>query len=110
MLIDLRTVAPGDLPNEVFEEFIAGNDYGPGMVAALRAHLVKGLEIKQAVANHEVAANKFKMRLEKLMKEIQKVGRINALLSSDPARLEQVFTLAASLATAVDQLRSNHSE
>lgn len=110
MLIDLRTVAPGDLPNEVFDEFIAGNDYSPGMVAALRAHLVKGLEIKQAVAIHEVAANKFKMRLEKPMKEIQKVGRINALLSSDPARLEQVFALAASLATAVDQLRSNHSE
>ena len=35
MLIDLRKVAPGDLPLEVFKEFIADSDYSHSMVAAL---------------------------------------------------------------------------
>lgn len=107
MLIDLRKVAPGDLPNEVFEEFIAGNDYSPNMVAALRDYFVLGVEAKEAVKAHGLHANKFKMRLEKLTQEIQRVGRINALLSTDQAKLDQVYTLASSLARAVDALRSN---
>ncbi|MPQ69487.1 hypothetical protein [Pseudomonas sp. MWU12-2323] len=107
MLIDLRKVAPGGLPNEVFDEFVAGNSYGPEMVAALRDHLVHGVEVKIAIKEHGVYANKFKMRLEKLSEDIERVGRINALLSIDQNRLDQVFALASSLASTVDKLRSN---
>lgn len=107
MLIDLRKVAPGDLPNEVFEEFVAGNNYGPEMVAALRDHLVHGMDAKAAVKEHGVYANKFKMRLDKLNDEIQRVGRINALLSADQNRVDEVFALAASLTRAVDELRTS---
>lgn len=106
MLIDLRKVAPGDLPNAVFEEFIAGNDYGPAMVAALRDHLVKGESTKSVVKNHGLNATKFRMRLDKLINEIDRVGRINTLLSIDRSRLDRVLELANSLAIEVDLLRS----
>lgn len=108
MLIDLRRVAPGDLPNEVFEEFIAGNNYGPEMVEALRDHLVHGIDVKEAVKRNDVYANKFKMRLEKLQEEMARVGRITALLSPEQGRIDELFSLADNLAKAVDHLRSNH--
>jgi len=107
MLIDLRSVAPGDLSNEVFEEFVAGNSYGPEMVEALRDHLVNGLDVKTAIKDRAVHAHKFKMRLDKLNEEIQRVGRINSLLSVDQQRMDRVFSLATELASAVDEIRSN---
>lgn len=107
MLIDLRSVAPGDLPNEVFDEFVAGNSYGPAMVEALRDHLVNGLDVKTAIKDRAVHAHKFKMRLDKLNEEIQRVGRINTLLSVDQQRMDRVFSLVNELAGAVDDLRSN---
>jgi hypothetical protein len=107
MLIDLRQVTPGKLPEEVFEEFVFGNNYGPEMVAALRDHLVNGVETKVAVKEHGVYANKFKMRLDKLTEDIRRVGRINALLSVHQSRLDRVFTLAESLAASVEELRMN---
>lgn len=105
MLIDLRKVAPGDLPLAVFEEFIEGNDYAPAMVAALRDHLVHGVAAKDAVKSHGLNATKYKIRLEKLNEDIQRVGRINALLSIDQSRLEEVYELAKTLTLAVDGLR-----
>lgn len=106
MLIDLRKVAPGDLPNEVFDEFVAGNSYGAEMVAALRAHLVQGADAAGAAKEHGANAQKFRMRLEVLWADIHRAGRINALLAPDLHRLEQVFALASNLAHAVDELRS----
>lgn len=106
MLIDLSKIAPGDLPIAVFEEFIAGNDYGPAMEAALRDHLVTGIVAKAAVKTHGLNATKFKIRLEALYADIHRVGRITALLSIDQARLNRVYELANSLATEVDGLRS----
>jgi hypothetical protein len=105
MLIDLRMVAPGDLPNDIFDEFIAGNNYAPDMVAALRDHLVHGLDEKTAIKQNDVYANKFKMRLETLIAEVRRVGRINALLSVDQNRMNRVFELASDLSKAVDELR-----
>ncbi|MQT57988.1 hypothetical protein GHO41_11610 [Pseudomonas sp. FSL R10-0399] len=106
MLIDLRKVAPGDLPLDVFKEFIADSDYSPSMVAALCDHLVEGVDTKVAVKTHGLNATKFKVRLEKLIEEINRVGRINALLSIDQRKLDQVFELANALATEVKALRS----
>ncbi|ELQ8317557.1 TPA: hypothetical protein L6A34_31280 [Pseudomonas aeruginosa] len=107
MLIDLRTVAPGDLPNDVFEELIAGNNYSPEMVCALRDHLVYGADVKDAVHRHGVHAHKLRMRLEKLRDEIERIGRINSLLSPAIAKLEEIYSLSTHLAAAVDSLRSS---
>ena len=106
MLVDLREVAPGDLPLAVFEAFIAGNDYSPAMVEALRDHLVAGIEPKVAVKTHGLNATKFKVRLDKLTEDIRRVGRINALLAIDQNRLEMVFKLATQLAQELGDLRS----
>lgn len=97
MLIDLCTVAPGDLPDEIFVELVAGKDYGPEMIEALRSHFVKGLDIKSCLKAHSVYANKFKMRLEKLKVDIAQAGRINALITSNlrrefEAKLEEFDT------------------
>lgn len=109
MLIDLRKVAPGDLPNEVFDELTAGNNYGPEMVCALRDHLVNGMDVKEAVKHHGVHAHKLKMRLDKLKEDIQRIGRINALLHPDQAQIDLIFSLSSKLAAAVDGLRSNRA-
>jgi len=81
MLIDLRRVAPGELPDDVFAEFVAENNYSLEMVAALRDHLVLGMPTKDAIKKHGVFPNKFKMRLEKLTSELRKVGKIMAMLT-----------------------------
>lgn len=107
MLIDLRMVAPGDLPGDVFDELIAGNNYGPEMVCALRDHLVYGSDVKDAVRKHGVHAHKLRMRLDKLREEIERIGRINALLSPAIARLEEIYSLSTHLAAAVDSLRTS---
>lgn len=109
MLIDLRKVAPGDLPNEVFDELLAGSSHSQEMVEALRDHLVNGLDTKAAINKHGLTAQKFKMRLEKLNVEIQRVGRITALLLVDAERMDRVFILAHDLAVAVEAVRSNAS-
>ena len=109
MLIDLRKVAPGDLPNEVFDELTAGNNYGPEMVCALRDHLVNGVDVKEAVKHHGVHAHKLKMRLDKLKEDIQCIGRINALLHPEQAQIDLIFSLSSKLAVAVDELRSNRA-
>lgn len=109
MLIDLRKVAPGDLPNEVFDELTAGNNYGPEMVCALRDHLVNGVDVKEAVKHHGVHAHKLKMRLDKLKEDIQRIGRINALLHPEQAQIDLIFSLSSKLAVAVDELRSNRA-
>lgn len=106
MLVDLREVAPGDLPLEVFEAFIAGNDYSQAMIGALRDHLVDGIDTKVAVKNHGLNATRFNVRLEKLTEDIQRVGRINALLSMDQNRLDKAFKLADQLAKELAGLRS----
>lgn len=107
MLIDLRKVAPGDLPNEVFDEFLADSSHSQEMIEALRDHLVNGLDTKAAIKKHGIVAQKFRMRLDKLNEEIQRVGRITALLIVDPERMEQIFTLAHDLAVAVEAVRPN---
>jgi hypothetical protein len=107
MLIDLRKVAPGDLPNDVFDELTAGNNYGPEMVSALRDHLVHGMDVKVAVKQHGVHAHKLKMRLDKLKEDIERIGRINALLHPDQAQIDLIFSLSSRLAAAVDGLRTN---
>ena len=107
MLIDLRMVAPGDLPNEIFDQFVAGNKYAPDMVRALRDHLVHGADEKTAIKQNGVYANKFRIRLEKLIAEIRRVGRINALLSAHLDRMEDVFALASELSKAVEKIRLN---
>ena len=109
MLIDLRKVAPGDLPTEVFDELTAGNNYGPEMVCALRDHLVNGVDVKEAVKHHGVHAHKLKMRLDKLKEDIQRIGRINALLHPEQAQIDLIFSLSSKLAVAVDELRSNRA-
>ena len=109
MLIDLRKVAPGDLPNEVFDELTAGNNYGPEMVCALRDHLVNGMDVREAVKRHGVHAHKLKMRLDKLKEDIQRIGRINALLHPEQAQIDLIFSLSSKLAVAVDELRSNRA-
>ncbi|HDS1721672.1 hypothetical protein NPS53_09180 [Pseudomonas putida] len=106
MLVDLREVAPGDLPLAVFEAFIVGNDYSTAMVEALRDHLVGGIETKVAVKTHGLNATKFKVRLDKLTEDIRRVGRINALLAIDQDRLDMAFKLATQLAQELDDLRS----
>ena len=64
------------------------------------------MDTKVAVKTHGLNATKFKVRLEKLIEEINRVGRINALLSIDQRKLDQVFELANALATEVKALRS----
>lgn len=107
MLIDLLRVAPGNLPNEVFDEFLADSSHSPEMVEALRDHLVNGLDTKAAIKKHGVTAQKFKMRLDKLNAEIQRVGRITGMLIVDAERMERLLVLARDLALAVEAVRSN---
>lgn len=115
MLVDLRGVAPGDLPNAVFDEFIAAQAPAHArsrpMEDALRDHLVRGVEAKVAVKTHGLNATKFKLRLAKLTEEIQRVGRINALLATELDqqhfdRLHKAFQLASELQVELDALRS----
>jgi hypothetical protein len=107
MLIDLRHISPGQLPNPVFDEFIAGNNYSSEMVCALRDHLVNGMPVKDAIGKHGIYPNKFRMRLETMIEQIRRVGRINAHLCADLGRLNEVFTLADRLLTNVRELQVN---
>lgn len=121
MLIDLRRVAPGELPDDVFAEFVADNNYSPEMVAALRDHLVNGMTTKDAIKKHGVLPNKLKMRLQTLTSELRKVGKIMAMLTEqststqvesqakpqDP--IEAAYQLSKALTEQLEELRQQHA-
>lgn len=106
MLIDLRSVSPGGLPNEVFDEFVSGASYSPAMVEALRDHLVYGSNTHASSKKHGVDHQKLNVRLAKLMEDIHRVGRINAKLEVEPDRVKQVLDLASQLSAQLHALQS----
>ncbi|MFL1449135.1 hypothetical protein ACI77O_12140 [Pseudomonas tritici] len=120
MLIDLRRATPGELPDDVFAELVADNSYSPEMVEALRDHLVRGMSTKEAIKKNGVISNKFKMRLDKLMLEIMKAGRIVAMLTeqtspqAEPERqlndpIGAAFELSRALTEQLDTLRQQQA-
>lgn len=106
MLIDLRTVSPGGLPNEVFDEFLSGSTYSPAMVEAMRDHLVHGVDTLTASKQHELTHQHFKLRLAKVIEDIRRVGRITAKLEVEQDRVKQVLDLASQLSAQLNALQS----
>lgn len=110
MLIDLRTVSPGGLPNEVFDEFLSGTTYNLAMVEAMRDHLVHGVDTLTASKHYGLTHQHLKLRLATVIEDIRRVGRINAKLEIEQDRVKQVLDLANELSAKLHALQSGFDD
>jgi hypothetical protein len=108
MQIDLRKFAPGDLPDEVFQELVAGTKIeSEKLTAALRDHLVLGTQQTAAALSHGVNQSQFSRRLKRIMNDAHRIGRIVALLqkSNDQVGIDEVIRLANQLLEAAHEVK-----
>lgn len=107
MPFDLRSFAPGTMPDAVFVELIAGTKIeSETLTAALRDHLVHGLTKTVSAQRHGVNQSQFSKRLKSVMADAQRIGRIVALLEPPTPNVDEVIALAGLLMDAAHRLKN----